>query len=176
MPKRAKSARKSTSAPADPIEAVISEETRIALCKKIKKAFDTFDQGENQSCDAREVGTIIRSLGIFPSQEQLATWIAEMEGAEKTGYIGYERLSKVLLRLLTSNMLRDDEEKLYRAFLALDADSKGYLTPDELRAFMTGDGEPFSNDEMEEMLMACTDPTDGKIWFEDYVTILSAYN
>ncbi|KAI8921360.1 hypothetical protein PhCBS80983_g02420 [Powellomyces hirtus] len=173
MPKRVKSARKSQSAPSDPIEAIVPEETRIALCKKIKKAFDTFDQAENQTCDAREVGTIIRSLGIFPSEEQLRTWIAEMEGPDKTGYIAFEKLSKVALRLLTSNTLRDDEEKLYRAFLALDVDSKGYLTPDELRQFMTSEGEPFSNDEMEEMLMACTDPTDGKIWFEDYVTILA---
>ncbi|KAJ3009058.1 Dynein regulatory complex protein 8 [Thoreauomyces humboldtii] len=195
MPKRAKSARKSASAPADPIEAIVTEETRVALLKKIKKAFDTFDQAENQTCDAREVGTIIRSLGIFPSEEQLRTWTAEayphhaplnhltsssntiyplqMESPEKTGYISYDRLCKVAFRLLTSNTLRDDEEKLYRAFLALDSDGKGFLTPDELRQFMTSEGEPFSGDEMEEMLMACTDPTDGKIWFEDYVTILA---
>ncbi|KND03747.1 uncharacterized protein SPPG_01203 [Spizellomyces punctatus DAOM BR117] len=172
MPKRIKSA-KSNSDFKPTAETVIPDETRQALLKRIKKAFDTFDQTENQTCDSREVGTIIRSLGIYPSEEQLRGWIAEMEGEERAGYVTFDKLSKVALRLLTSNLLRDDEEKLYRAFLALDTDSKGYLTPDELRQFMTTEGEPFTAEEMDEMLMACTDPTDGKIWFEDYVTILA---
>ncbi|KAI8822568.1 uncharacterized protein EV422DRAFT_403996 [Fimicolochytrium jonesii] len=174
MPKRGKSGRKAASAaPSAPTEIIVPEETRLAWMKKIKKAFDTFDQAENQMCDVREVGTIIRSLGLFPSEEQLRGYIAEMEDEEKTGYISFERLQKVAFRLLTNNPMRDDEEKLYRAFLALDTDNKGYLTPDDLREYMMSEGEPFTKDEMDEMLMACTDPTDGKIWFEDYVTVLA---
>ncbi|TPX68559.1 hypothetical protein SpCBS45565_g03012 [Spizellomyces sp. 'palustris'] len=160
MPKRIKSA-KSNSDFKPTAETVIPDETRQALLKRIKKAFDTFDQTENQTCDSREVGTIIRSLGIYPSEEQLRGWIAEMEGEDRAGYVTFDKLSKVALRLLTSNLLRDDEE-------ALDTDSKGYLTPDELRQFMMTEGESFTAEEMDEMLMACTDPTDGKIWFEVY--------
>ncbi|KAI9090831.1 hypothetical protein DFS34DRAFT_653887 [Phlyctochytrium arcticum] len=172
-PKRVKSAKGGPSEPKAPVETIIPDETRQALLKRIKKAFNTFDQAENQTCDTREVGAIIRSLGVYPSEEQLQGWIAEMEGEEKGGFVTFDRLAKTALRLLTTNFLRDDEEKLYRAFLALDAENKGYLTPDELRQYMTTEGEPFTSEEMDEMLMACTDPTDGKIWFEDYVTILA---
>ncbi|RKO90810.1 hypothetical protein BDK51DRAFT_12014, partial [Blyttiomyces helicus] len=130
-------------------------------------AFDIFDQAQTKTCDVREVGTIIRYLGIYPSEEQLRAWIKEMEEEEPAGYVTLDRFSRVAIKLLTSNVIvRDDEERLFRAFLTLDTDKKGYLTPEELRAYMTTEGEPFSPEEIEEMLVACTDPNEGKIYYE----------
>ena len=57
----------------------MSNKSAIYL-KKIKKAFDVFDQQGNETCDAREVGSILRSLNIYPSQEQLANIIKEVRG------------------------------------------------------------------------------------------------
>ncbi|KAJ3300248.1 Dynein regulatory complex protein 8 [Borealophlyctis nickersoniae] len=141
--------------PKTPVEREVSEETKQALTKKISKV--------------REVGTIIRSLNVYPSEDQLRGWIKEMEEDEPTGYVTYEKFFKVAMRVLTSNTYaRDDEEKLYRAFLALDAEKKGYLTPDELRGFMTGEGEPFTTEEIDEMLMPLL-----KHIAPDYVTVLA---
>ncbi|KAJ3401870.1 Mitogen-activated protein kinase 13, partial [Chytridiales sp. JEL 0842] len=92
--------------------------------------FAVFDQTSNNTVDVREVGTILRSLGVYPSEDQLRQWIKE----------------------------------------ALDAEKKGYLTPEELRNYMTTDGEPFSQEEIDEMLNACTDPTDNRIYYEDYTS------
>ncbi|KAI9347950.1 hypothetical protein DFJ73DRAFT_835922 [Zopfochytrium polystomum] len=145
------------------------ERRRTLLIKKIKNAFNTFDQSNNGTCDVREVGTIIRSLDIFPSEEQLRVWIKEMEEEEPTGYIQYERFLKVVLQLMTTNSVpKIDEEQLFRAFQALDVEKKGYLMPDELRRLMQSEGEPFSNEEMDEMLNACTDPVEGKVFYEEY--------
>ncbi|KAJ3046513.1 Dynein regulatory complex protein 8 [Rhizophlyctis rosea] len=139
-----------------------------------RAAFDTFDQASNKTCDIREVGTIIRSLGIYPSEESLRGWIKEMEEDEPTGYVTHEKFFRVAFRILTStSYVRDDEEKLFRAFQALDTENKGFLLPDDLRAAMTTEGEAFSTEEIDEMLMACTDPAEGKIYYEDYVTVLA---
>ncbi|KAL2917259.1 hypothetical protein HK105_203324 [Polyrhizophydium stewartii] len=143
-----------------------------ALLKKIKRAFETFDLQNNSTCDVREVGTIIRSLNIYPSEEQLHGWIKEMEEDEPTGYITFQKFSKTALRILSSNAhVRDDDEKLFRAFQILDAEKRGYLLPDELRSFMTSHGEPFSHEEIEEMLTACTDPAENKVYYEDYIAL-----
>ena len=133
-----------------------------------------FDSQKNKTCDIREVGSIVRSLGIYPSEQQLHEWIKEMEEEEPTGYIKYEKLERILLSLLLENrQTRDDEDLIYRAFKALDSDDKGYLTPDELKEFMTNYGEKFTTEEMDEMLNFSVDPTENKIFYEDYVKILA---
>ncbi|KAI8929791.1 hypothetical protein BC831DRAFT_442078 [Entophlyctis helioformis] len=144
-----------------------------ALLKKIKRAFETFDLQNNNTVDVREVGTIIRSLNIYPSEEQLHGWIKEMEEDEPTGYVTFARFSKTVMALILSNLhTRDDDEKLFRAFQALDTEKRGFLLPDELRQVMTTQGEAFTHEEIEEMITACTDPAENKVYYEDYVAIL----
>lgn len=48
---------------ADPVLADIN--------KRIEEAFDIFDHEHNKTVDVREVGTIIRSLGCYPSETDL---------------------------------------------------------------------------------------------------------
>ncbi|KAI8833611.1 Dynein regulatory complex protein 8 [Chytriomyces hyalinus] len=145
------------------------------LVRKIKSAFDVFDQANNGTCDAREIGTVIRSLGINPSEENLRIWVKEMEEEEPTGYIHYNKFFRVCASMIfsTSAAIRNDEEEIYRAFQALDSERKGFLEPEVLRRYMLTEGEPFSGEEMEEMLAACTDPTDNRVYYEDFVTLLA---
>lgn len=39
-----------------------------------------------------QVGTIIRSLNIFPTEKQLQHWIIQIEEEEPTGFIVYEKV------------------------------------------------------------------------------------
>ncbi|KAI8616628.1 hypothetical protein BC830DRAFT_1217803 [Chytriomyces sp. MP71] len=146
------------------------------LVRKIKSAFEVFDQANNQTCDAREIGTVIRSLGVNPSEENLRTWVKEMEEEEPTGYIKYEKFFKVCADKIfsTSAVIRNDEEEIYRAFQALDTEKKGWLDPEDLKRYMVTDGEPFSSEEIDEMLAACTDPTDNRVYYEDFVALLAS--
>jgi Ca2+-binding EF-hand superfamily protein len=128
--------------------------------KKIKSgtnyltlAFSIFDQQSNDTVDVREIGTILRFLGICPTLEQLHQWVTEMEEEEPTGYVTWAKFSKVTQSIISGNYPRNaDEESLYQAFLALDTDKKGYLLPDELRKYMISLGEPFTVEECDEML------------------------
>ncbi|KAG9336092.1 hypothetical protein JZ751_002439 [Albula glossodonta] len=65
------------------------------------------------------------------------------------------------------------EELLIQAFEVLDQEKKGYLEPEELKKFMTQEGEPFSNDEMEEMLSASVDPDKNVIFYKDFVGMMT---
>ncbi|KAJ3074275.1 Dynein regulatory complex protein 8 [Podochytrium sp. JEL0797] len=90
-----------------------------------------------------------------------------MEEEEPTGYIQYDKFFKVCAVIFSTNVaIRNDEEEIYRAFVALDSEKKGFLLPDDLRRFMMTEGEPFTQDEMDEMLAACTDTSDNKIYYE----------
>ena len=60
--------------------------------RKIRDAFSVFDREGRNACDVREVGTIVRSLNIYPTEKQLQRWIHEMEEEEPTGFIVYEKV------------------------------------------------------------------------------------
>ncbi|KAJ3227016.1 Dynein regulatory complex protein 8 [Clydaea vesicula] len=154
-------------------EKSFSDEALLEISKNIAKAFRVFDSLGNDTCDVREIGTVFRSLNVYPSEEQLKGWIIELEDDEPTGYIHFAKFNALALKVITSNIVkRANEEELYRAFLTLDMDKRGYLLPEELRNFLQNDGEKFSDEEMEEMLLTCTDPTEGKIFYEDFVVML----
>ena len=42
---------------------------------RIEEAFDIFDHEQNKTVDVREVGTVIRSLGCYPTQSELTDMI-----------------------------------------------------------------------------------------------------
>jgi calmodulin len=97
-----------------------------------------------------------------------------METDEPTGYVPWDNFYKITSEIMKAKYpSKDDEESLFRAFQTLDTEKKGFLTPDELRQVMTTTGEPFTKEEIDEMLAACTDPTENKIYYEDYVMVLA---
>ena len=64
------------------------------------------------------------------------------------------------------------EEMLLKAFEVLDQDKKSHLTTEELKKVLMEEGEPFSQEEMDEMLQAAVDPDRGTILYKDFVTLM----
>ncbi len=56
----------------------LTEQQKQDLDNKIQQAFSIFDIGGNNTCQTHEIGTILRYLNIFPSEEQLKTWIKKV--------------------------------------------------------------------------------------------------
>ncbi|XP_004400537.1 PREDICTED: uncharacterized protein LOC101363217 [Odobenus rosmarus divergens] len=141
--------------------------------KKIKEAFEVFDHEANNTVDVREIGTIVRSLGCCPSEGQLHDLLAEVEEEEPTGYIRFEKFLPVMTKVLLERRYRPSpEDMLLRAFEVLDPSKRGFLTREELIKYMTEEGEPFSQEEMEEMLSAAIDPGSNSIHYKDYIAMM----
>ena len=64
------------------------------------------------------------------------------------------------------------EDILLRAFEVLDPAKRGFLSKDELIKYMTEEGEPFSQEEMEELLSAAIDPESNSIHYKDYIIMM----
>ncbi|XP_036612067.1 dynein regulatory complex protein 8 isoform X1 [Trichosurus vulpecula] len=141
--------------------------------KKIKDAFEVFDHESNYTVDVREIGTIIRSLGCCPSEGELHDLIAEVEEEEPTGYIRLEKFLPMMVKVLLERRYRPiPEDLLLQAFEVLDSAKEGFLTKDELVKYMTEEGEPFTQEEMEEMLSAALDPETNTIQYRDYLAMM----
>eukprot|EP01137_Pigoraptor_chileana_P013227 Opistho-2@4603 len=143
------------------------------LRRQVADAFAVFDHDQSKTVDVREIGTIVRSLGMAPTEAALHEIIAEAEEEEPTGFIKYEKFEPVMLRLMKDRKYqRDSEDLIMKAFQILDADAKGYLTTEELTRALTLNGEPFSQEEIDEMLTAAVDPEKGVIYYDDYAVLL----
>ena len=46
--------------------------------KRIEEAFDVFDHEGNKTVDVREIGTIMRSLDLCPTENELTDVLAEV--------------------------------------------------------------------------------------------------
>uniref|UniRef100_UPI00398F07CA dynein regulatory complex protein 8 n=1 Tax=Pristiophorus japonicus TaxID=55135 RepID=UPI00398F07CA len=150
-------------------EALIAE-----LQKNIREAFAVFDHEANNTVDVREIGTIVRSLGCCPSEAELHEMLAEVEEEEPTGYIQFDRFLPMMTKVLIERKYRPQpEDVILRAFEVLDLNKKGYLTQDELTKFLTEEGEPFTQEEMEEMLSAAVDPDKNIILYKDFAAMMT---
>ncbi|XP_057200247.1 dynein regulatory complex protein 8 [Triplophysa rosa] len=142
--------------------------------KKISNAFDVFDHESNKTVDVREIGTIIRSLGCYPSEAELHDIIAELEEEEPTGFVRYERFLPTMTKILLERKFRPiTEDLLLQAFEVLDQQKKGYLEQEELTRYLTQEGESFTQEEVEEMLSAAVDPDKNFIFYKDFVSMMT---
>ncbi|XP_054626834.1 dynein regulatory complex protein 8 isoform X2 [Dunckerocampus dactyliophorus] len=140
--------------------------------KKIRAAFEAFDYQSNQTVDVREIGTIIYSLGCFPTQADLHNFIAEVE-EDQTGYIHLDRFLPAMTTVLLEHKFPPiSEDVLLQAFEVLDIEKKGFLDPDDLSQYMTEEGEAFTQEEMDEMLTALTDHETNLIYSKDLLNHL----
>lgn len=154
-----------------------------AMITKINTVFSLYDRKRDGTCDERDVGTIIRALGLNPTHENADRLLEEMRGEETTQFIKREKLESVMLRVLKSQHLKesevptDSEETILRAFQALDPTNRGYVGPDELREFMTVKARtPFSAEEYEAMLNAAMGEDNPWIDYEDYAEVLAKHD
>jgi len=61
------------------------------------------------------------------------------------------------------------EDQLIKAFQALDKTSRGSLTREELEGYLTGCGEPFATEEVEEMIAAGLDGQTAELDYKSFV-------
>ncbi|XP_077941426.1 dynein regulatory complex protein 8 isoform X1 [Gasterosteus aculeatus] len=148
------------------VHPVSSEPVVPDVHKTIKAAFEAFDYESNNRVDVREIGTIIYSLGCFPTQADLHDLIAEVE--DQTGYINLEKFLPAMTKVLMEHKFPSvPEDLLLQAFEVLDKENKGYLEPEQLAKYMTQEGELFTQEEMDEMLTALADHENNRVYYKD---------
>jgi len=148
-----------------------------AVFDSINAAFALFDRDGKKIVDVREIGTIVRHLGICPTEIELRDLITECEeeeGEGTTGFIRFERFERMMSRVLLENQYpRDSEEKLLRAFRTLDPNNNGFVEAEKIRTLLTTHGERFSQEEIDDFLHFAVDSETGNLHYEDYVMQVS---
>eukprot|EP00668_Euglena_longa_P011519 GGOE01013925.1.p1 GENE.GGOE01013925.1~~GGOE01013925.1.p1 ORF type:complete len:183 (+),score=54.99 GGOE01013925.1:77-625(+) len=145
----------------------------------IEKAFSLFERDNSRTCDVTEMGTIVRALGLNPTEAQIIAMVEEIEETPPTGYVHYAKFAALMKQILLTGefrgamMARPSEAAVLQAFEMLDPHGTGYLDGEMMRELLTTAGEKFGPDEVSEFLNAACDPETGQIHYDDYVALLA---
>jgi Ca2+-binding EF-hand superfamily protein len=141
---------------------------------RIRDAFELFDKSKSGSILEEDVGTVIRALGVYPSEKQLeADIIPQLRGDENPGVISYRKLEKKVLSIMINHEYEPDIASiLLQAFRTIDKANNGYLTTEKLHQLLSSEGTGFRPEELESFFAVAKDPGTENVYYEDYVSSL----
>ena len=137
---------------------------------EVKEAFALADKNGTGSIQTKEVGMVVRALGMNPSDEELQEMVeGKGDGMSLTfreflGIVG-NRMNEV-----------DNEDELREAFAVFDRDGQGFIRAAELRHMMTNLGEKLSDQEVDDMIREAGIDNDGQFRYQDFVDRMTSGN
>lgn len=131
---------------------------------EFKEAFSRFDKDSSGCIITKELGTVMRSLGQDPTEDELKDMINEVDG-DGNGTINFPEFLKLM-----AWKMKVTEDELKIAFQFFEKDQNGFISTSELRHVMTNVGEKQLTDkEVDEMIR----DAEGKINYEEFVKIMT---
>ncbi|XP_034170885.1 dynein regulatory complex protein 8 isoform X1 [Osmia lignaria lignaria] len=150
----------------------LSNQEPSLLEKRLCEAFDIFDTAKTGEIDVRDLGTIIRALGCVVTEAELQEIQVEVENVGNN-CVPLNRFLEYMCKAINERKYKPAEpEDLLKAFQLLDPENRGYIVRDDLEKAMMEIGEPFSKEEINNMMSIACDPDTNKINYEHYINLL----
>ncbi|XP_009408507.2 calmodulin-like protein 11 [Musa acuminata AAA Group] len=137
---------------------------------EFQEAFCLFDKDGDGCITLEELGTVIKSLGQNPSEEELHEMIREGD-SDGNGTIEFGEFLNLMSRKVKETNV---EEELKEAFKVFDKDQNGYISASELRNVMMNLGEKLTDEEVDQMIREADLDGDGQVNYEEFVRMMMA--
>jgi len=135
---------------------------------EFREAFNLFDKNKDHMISAKELGTVMRSLGQSPTDKDIQNMIRQAD-VDKNGSIDFEEFVKMMLGY---SRRADPETEMREAFRVFDKDGNGYISAEELRHVMTNLGERLTDQEVAEMIREADINGDGMVDYNEFIKLL----
>eukprot|EP00930_Biecheleria_cincta_P103020 TRINITY_DN94916_c0_g1_i1.p1 TRINITY_DN94916_c0_g1~~TRINITY_DN94916_c0_g1_i1.p1 ORF type:complete len:166 (+),score=49.61 TRINITY_DN94916_c0_g1_i1:47-499(+) len=134
------------------------------------EAFSLFDKAGAQEISTKELGTVMNTLGMNPTQVELQDMIKEAD-ADGGGTIDAPEFLSLMARKMKDNEV-ETEEEFVEAFRVFDTYGHGWISVENIRQVMTQMGERLTDKEMDEILRESGMADQENINYEEFVKIL----
>lgn len=134
---------------------------------ELREIFRSFDRNKDGSLTQLELGSLLRSLGLKPSPDQLETLIQKAD-TNSNGLIEFSEFVGLIAPQLLPEKSPYTEDQLRQLFKIFDRDGNGYIAEAELAHSMAKLGHPLTAEELTEMIKEADTDGDGKISFQEF--------
>ncbi|GMH19680.1 hypothetical protein Nepgr_021522 [Nepenthes gracilis] len=134
---------------------------------ELREIFRTFDRNDDGKLTQLELGSLMRSLGLKPSEDQLDSLI---QAADKNnnGLIEFSEFISLVSPDLIPSKCPYTQEQLKQLFEMFDRDGNGYITAAELAHSMAKLGHALTVEELTGMIKEADSDGDGCISFQEF--------
>jgi calmodulin len=151
-------------------EAVEHAELTQEQIAEFQEAFSLFDKDKTGTIPTKELGTVLRSLGQNPTEEELQETINEID-ADGSGDVDFSEFLTMMARKMKDTDY--SEEEIKDAFKAFDKDGNGFILKADVRRVMASLGEKLTDEEVDEMMLIAEADLDGnQINYEEFVKMM----
>ncbi|XP_075240188.1 calmodulin-alpha-like [Convolutriloba macropyga] len=135
---------------------------------EFREAFSLFDKDGDGTITTQELGTVMRSLGQTPTEQELQDMINEVD-ADGNGLIDFEEFLEMMSRKAAEG---DEEEEIKEAFKVFDQDGNGLIDRDELKNIMLNLGERLTDEECDAMIREADLDGDGFVNLDEFIIMM----
>ena len=147
----------------DKKEAKLTEE-QIA---EFQEAFALFDKDNDSLITSAELGTVMRALGLTPTEAELKELIATVD-KDGNGKLDF---AEFLALVAAKGIGHMDVTQVRDAFRVFDKESNGLISEVELRHILMDIGEKLTKSECDQMIKEVK-IENGKINYEEFIKIM----
>lgn len=137
-----------------------------------EEAFAVFDRDGDGTISSSELGDVMRSLGLDPSEEEVSDILVRFD-ADGNGEIDKDEFVTMMNAIL--NCSADDDQEIVEAFKVFDIDGDGYITAHELFERLKNLGEDLTEEDVELMLFHADIDRDGVVSQSDFANMIKEY-
>ncbi|KAK7317803.1 hypothetical protein RJT34_02348 [Clitoria ternatea] len=151
-------------------QAVKLDDEQIA---ELHEIFRTFDRNNDGSLTQLELTSLLRSLGLKPSQELLETFIHKAD-TNNNGLVEFSEFVALVASELLPAKSPYTEEQLMQLFRMFDRDGNGFITAAELAHSMARVGHALTTEELTGMIKEADTDGDGMISFQEFAQAITS--
>ena len=135
---------------------------------EIKELFQIFDKDNDGFITFKELTTIMRSLGLNPTENELQE-ISKNYDRQATGKIEFNEFFNLIQQRLKEPK---SEDELIEAFKSFDRDNEGILSTDTMAHLIGNSPEKLEKEEIDEILRLCDIKGDGHFTYEEFIRLM----
>ncbi|CAD5116641.1 DgyrCDS5512 [Dimorphilus gyrociliatus] len=137
--------------------------------QKLKQAFMLHDYNKSSSISSRDIGSVIRSVGLKPAEGEVDEIRAEVDAAG--GKCDLQMLVKLISRIVTQpdNYSGRDLSLVFGQF---DTSKSNLIPLDQFRHLMTSVGEKFLDEEVDELLKCTGCLQNGMVNYDKFIKVV----
>ena len=133
--------------------------------ENFKNAFDAFDENRDELIETEDLGKLLRAVGFNPTPEEVEDMI-EDAGSSKIDFSSFLYIASRHSREV------DPEQELVDAFRVFDKDGTGKLKTDIIRKILRNLRQPFTEDQIAELLGQASIDSQDCIKYKNFVKVM----